>query len=633
MFKKATVYFALVAMLAAGAWAQTTAIAQSTPPDAAVKKTIKRHVAKPVKRDDTTQKIRDLNALVEQQQNAMQQMHQETQQELQQLRQQLLQTQQQLSSTQQTAQQANANVTAVETNTSIQVQKVQADLSDVKATVNTSALAVQKEEKRVSDLEHPLALNFKGIRITPWGFLELTGFYRSHAELTDQSTVFSAMPLESQINGPYNSHLSEFMMSARDSRMVVRADAAERGMKFTGFYEMDFFGVGTTSNLSQTSSYTPRLRQAWGRVQWSNGWAISGGQMWSLMTLNRKGVDADTPWIPNVMEASYTLGYQWLRTPEIRVSKNFNHGLAFGIELDQPNYSAFGANNTVSTVTGLAAAGAGQLTNSLPSTCTATASSATPPVITVTCVGSPLYSTGLAPDLIAKLAYDNPKLGHFEVKGIGRFFRDRSEPVAATSTAAAIPAWNNTGLGGGIGYGAIIPIVPKKLDFVSEGMYGKGVSRYIENGQYDAVLRSTPDHNLQMIKSVAAFAGFEAHPTPKIELNAFFGEEYYGRTTYLNSEGILAGYGAQTAVNSGCYYETAALATAAGVSSACTGNNRTLWNAKLYGYYTLYKGPKGQVVYGVEADYDQRNTWSGAGGLAPKGNEKTAFSTMRFILP
>lgn len=628
MFKKMILHFTLLAILS-GMCLAGQAVSGA---DQAVKKSTKQHAVKSEKKDDTAQKIRDLKTLVEQQQNAMQQMQQQTQQQLQQMQQQLQQTQQQLSATQQTAQQANAKMATIEA-TDLQVQKVQSDLSDVKLALNTNTQAVQKEEKRVSDLEHPLAINYKGIRITPWGFLELTGFYRSHAQLTDQSTVFSAIPLEGQISGPYNSHLSEFMMSARDSRMVVRADAAEGGMKFTGFYEMDFFGVGTTSNLTQTSSYTPRLRQAWSRVQWSNGWTISAGQMWSLMTLNRKGVDADTAWVPNVMEASYTLGYQWLRTPEVRVSKNFGHGLALGFELDQPNYSVFGANNTVTSVTGLATTGAGQLTNSLPSGCTATASSATPPVITVTCVDSPSYSTGLAPDMIAKLAYDSPKLGHYEIKGIGRFFRDRSEPVAATSTTAAIPAWNNTGLGGGIGYGAIIPIVKKKVDFVTQGMYGKGVSRYIENGQYDAVLRTTSDHNLEMVKSIAAFAGFETHPTPKIELNAFFGDEYYGRTTYINSLGVISGYGAQTAANSGCYYETAALATAAGVSSTCTGNNRNLWNAKFYGYYTLYKGPKGQVVYGVEVDYDQRSTWSGAGGLAPKGNEKTAFSTMRFILP
>ena len=48
----------------------------------------------------------------------------------------------------------------------------------------------------------------------------------------------------------------------------------------------------------------------------------------------------------------------------------------------------------------------------------------------VTCTNTPTYSTNLAPDMIVKLAYDSPKLGHYEVKGLGRFFRDRVVPTA-----------------------------------------------------------------------------------------------------------------------------------------------------------------------------------------------------------
>ena len=82
-------------------------------------------------------------------------------------------------------------------------------------------------------------------------------------------------------------------------------------------------------------------------------------------------------------------------------------------------------------------------------------------------------------------------------------------------------------------------------------------------------------------------------------------------------------------MNSGCYYETVPV----GVSSTCTGNNRNLWNGKLIGYYDLYKGQYGTLRYGTEFDYVERGTWSGVGGLAPKGNEFTGFSTMRYILP
>jgi len=547
---------------------------------------------------------------------------QQMQQQLQETQQQLKQTQQQLSQTQQTAQQADAKVATVETNSNLQVQKVQADLSDVKAALNTTTLVAQKAEKKADDLEHPATIAYKGIRITPGGYLEMTGYYRSHATLSDQATPFQAIPLSSQVSGAYNTHLSEFGETARDSRITLRADTDAGTTKMTGYFEMDFFGTGPTSNPNQTTSYNPRLRQAWGRAKFADGWTITGGQMWNLITLNRKGTDADNSnlWIPNIIEAQYSVGYDWGRFAEFRVSKTLDKNFTLALGIANPSYLNSGATAAVS---GLAANGNGLLANSLVSTCTTT--------VPVTCTNTPTYSTNLAPDMVVKLAYDSPKFGHYEVKGLGRFFRDRVVPTATTA------GYDNTALGGGVGAGAVIPVVTKKIDFVAQGMYGKGISRYEDAGQYDFVVRAT-DHNLQTVKSFSALAGFETHPTPKTELDTFFGGEYYYRTTYLNGT-TLAGYGAPGATNTGCYYETAAQAPG-GVLPACTGNNRNLWNAKLVGYYDVYRGPRGTLRYGAEVDYDERNTWSGNGGLpagsagiSPSGNEKIVFTTMRYIFP
>ena len=137
---------------------------------------------------------------------------------------------------------------------------------------------------------------------------------------------------------------------------------------------------------------------------------------------------------------------------------------------------------------------------------------------------------------------------------------------------------------------------------------------------------------MKTVLGLSNLAGFETHPTTRFEVWALFGDEYYGRTTYISGT-TVAGYGSPVAVNSGCFFETSGLATAAGVSGTCTGNNRNLWNAKLMSYYDPYKGTFGTLRFGVEVDYIERNTWSGAGGLSPKGNDKTAFTTMRWILP
>jgi len=566
----------------------------------------------------TAEQLRELKELILQQQAATQQ-----------LQQQLQQTQQQLQRIQSTAQAADAKAAAVETNDAQQAQKIQEDLTNAKNAV--TAATVQLQAKKLDTLDHPETIAYKGIRLKPGGFIELSSYFRSHATLSDLATCFNAISLAGQAG----TKLTEFGESARDSRISLRADADSGSTKLTGYFEMDFFAAGATSNPNQSTSYTPRMRLAWSRAQFGNGWTITGGQMWNLTTMNRKGTEAEpgTTWIPNVIEAQYAIGNNWGRFAEFRINKHLGTKVNAAFSLDNPTYLNSGATNTNTAVAGLASVGVGGDGNSLVSTCTSTASSATPPVITTTCTNTPTYSTNLAPDMIAKLTYDDPKLGHYEVKGLIRIFRDRDVATVA------VPGVDNHAYGGGAGFGAIVPVLPKKVDFVAQGLFGKGISRYLDSGQYDFVVQSTGE-NMQTVLGLSSLAGFETHLKPKVEIDAFFGNEYFGRTTYIASGTTLAGYGLPTATNTGCYYETAALATAAGVSSTCTGNNRDLWNAKLIGYYDAYKGTLGIVRFGAEVDYVERTTWSGTGGLAvgarglaPRGNEKTAFTTMRWILP
>jgi hypothetical protein len=523
------------------------------------------------------------------------------------------------------AQQQAAAAAAAAAAADAKANAAQGDVAGLKTEVTTTQQEVQKDTKKVDYLEHPASIAYKGIRITPGGFIELTGYYRSHATISDQATPFYAIPLGNQVNGGYNSHLSEFGMTARDSRITLRGDADAGTTKLAAYYEMDFFGVGTASNPNQTTSYVPRIRQAWGRAKFANGWTITGGQVWNLITLNRKGTDADNSnlWIPNIIEAQYSVGYDWGRFAELRISKTLGKSTTLALGIANPSYLNSGNN---AAVEGLAANGNGLLANSLVSTCTTTAG-------VTTCTNTPTYSTNLAPDVVVKLAYDNAKLGHYEVKALGRVFRDR---VAPTATAAG---FNNTDFGGGVGAGAIVPVVSKKIDFIAQGLWGRGIARYEDAGASspDFVVRAT-DHNLQTAKSFSVLAGFETHPSKKTEFDALFGGEYYYRSTYVDGTAI-AGFGTPTATNTGCAYENAASAPG-GVLPACTGSNRELWNAKVIGYYDLYRGPVGTLRYGAEADYIERNTWSGNGGLpagtpgiSPKGNDKVGFLTMRYIFP
>ena len=303
---------------------------------------------------------------------------------------------------------------------------------------------------------------------------------------------------------------------------------------------MDFFGTGPTSNPNQTTSYNPRLRQAWGRAKFANGWTITGGQMWNLITLNRRGTDADNSnlWIPNIIEAQYSVGYDWGRFAEFRVSKTLDKNFTLALGIANPSYLNSGANAAVS---GLAANGNGLLANSLVSTCTST--------VPVTCTNTPTYSTNLAPDMVVKLAYDSPKLGHYEIKGLGRFFRDRVVPTATTA------GYDNTGLGGGVGAGAVIPVITTRIEFHCAGNVRQGHQPLSRCGPVRLRGSRYRSQSAGPVKSFSALAGFETHPTSKTEFDTFFGGEYYYRTTYLDGT-TVAGYGAPGATNTGCFYET-----------------------------------------------------------------------------
>jgi hypothetical protein len=526
----------------------------------------------------------------------------------------------------------------------------QGDVAGLKTEVTTTTQLVQKEEKKVDYLEHPASIAYKGIRITPGGYLELTGVFRTHSTLSDQATPFSAIPLEGFAGGSAtatqsadNPRLSEFGITARDSRITLRADADAGTTKLAGYFEMDFFGTTPTANLSQTSSYAPRLRQAWGRAKFANGFTITGGQVWSLITLNRKGTDVDNSnlWIPNIMEAQYSVGYDWGRFGEVRLSQTFGKKVAFALALDNPTVLSSNANNETGAISGIASIGTGLLGNSLVNACSSTLTT------TVLCTNTPLYATNLAPDLIVKLAYDDAKIGHYEIKAIGRAFRDR---VVPTATAAG---FNNNAYGYGYGAGAVIPVIAKKVDVIVQGLYGKGVSRYEDSGQYDVVIRLNADNQMQALKSYSYLGGIETHPAPKVEISAIFGQEHYYQDLYTQTvgadAGLLGGYGNPATNVSGCLYENATQATANFASgTACAPNNKTLWNAKLYGYYDLYKGTKGILRYGIEVDYIERTTWAGVAGTTAHGtpvvaatsapfqavgNDKTAFMTMRYIFP
>jgi hypothetical protein len=200
---------------------------------------------------------------------------------------------------------------------------------------------------------------------------------------------------------------------------------------------------------------------------------------------------------------------------------------------------------------------------------------------------------------------------------------------------------SNVTAGGGIGWAAILPIGSKKLvassnrnyaqkiDFVFEGLVGKGIGRYGAANQVDVTVE--PNGNIAPLPALHALAGFEFHPQSKHDVYVYGGDEYVAseRFSTLNAEGkvVPAGYGSYLVNNSNCNLEVIPAGKA-----ACGAQNKNLGDGTTGFWYRIYKGPFGTLQYGAQFEYIWRTAYSGVGG-APTGSDIVGLTSVRFYLP
>ena len=444
----------------------------------------------------------------------------------------------------------------------------------------------------------PMAIHYKGITLTPGGFLAAESVYRSHGTASDVNTSFNSIPFSGA--GAY--HNSEFFGSGRQSRISLLAEGKITNVKFTGYYELDWLSAGVTSNNNQSNSYTNRQRQIWGQAAFDNGWSVTGGQMWSLVTETKKGLDNRSEALPMTIDAQYHVGFSWARQFGVRFVKNFNNKTWLGFALENPQ-TTFAAHGNASNFAFGTAGNGGGLYNSTAN-----------------------YSLNKFPDVIAKVAFE-PGWGHYEIVGIFSQFRDRVYP----NTASAAGAFNDTRYGGGIALNARGTIA-KKVDLGLHFMGGDGIGRYATTSLPDATVR--PDGTLSLIHNAAGLGTLEVHTK---HWDWFFntGAEYAERTWYTNSAGKPVGYGAPGFNNIGCNVETlptAGSGFAFGTPANCTGDTRVIIEGTAGFFYKFYNGPKGRIQWGPQYSHLVRNTWGGTGG-APGTSEDMLFTSLRYYLP
>ena len=624
----------------------------------------------------TAADVQSLKDAIAAQQAALAQQQQEIQQLQDQIRQRDRAVQQAQSAASDATSKADA-AQAVATQQQQSVTELKNDVADMKTNNVNTATTMQEMQKTVKTAtESPTALHYKGITITPGGFIAAETVTRQRGLASDINTPFNSIPYP----GNALDHINESNFTARQSRLSLLAESKEGTAKLTGYWEGDFLGTGVTSNNRQSNSYVFRQRVLFGQAAFDSGWIITGGQQWSLVTETKKGITNRTEILPQTIDSQYQVGFNWARQYGFRVVKDFGGKFALGLSVEAPEATIGGRGFSSVATTDLSKA-------------------------TVTTTGNAFvfapgnggglfnfvdttgYSFNKSPDIIVKAAAD-PGWGHYEVFGIFSAFRNRVYPcgvvgtntkdtVAPTTPAtiacgidgstspSSIGAFNDTRNGGGFGANIRVPVLPKKLDFAVQGAAGDGIGRYGSAQIADRTLR--PDGTQALIRTAHALGELELHATPKLDIYAYFGGEYGWRTAYQGYDSIavvktpsipatattlaipgtttttikvnqIGGYGSPFANNSGCGTEnppTNQLTPSGG--GTCAGDTRLVVQGTLGFWHRLTQGPKGGLRWGIQYSYFERLGWSGNNGtgvgISPKGVDNMVWTSFRYYLP
>ena len=447
------------------------------------------------------------------------------------------------------------------------------------------------------------------------GFTELATIYRSKDESADVGSSFNGVPMANT----EQAYVSEFRETARQSRLSILAQTQDMGgYKAETWFEMDFLGAAPTANSNESNSYQPRIRNIYGKFTSDSGWYLLAGQNWSLVTLEKKGMDPRDENIPLTIDAQYVSGFNWTRNPQVRLVDKLTDGLWLGLSLESPqdtgiintnSLAAGGVKGTLPASPTTGFAGTSQLGNG-GGTCTASTTTTTTTTTTTgtatstststsTCsVTGTSFSTDIAPDVVAKIAAD-PGWGHYELYGLGRFFR------------SAIATNSNTTVGGGIGAGAILPVVPDLLSFQLSGLAGKGIGRYGSGSLNDVVVK--PDGSLAPVQSYQILAGLIFTPNPALQTYLYAGREQQSKTLYQYSTATVGPYwyglGIPTLTNSGCYT----------LNGTCSGQNQKVDEVTGGFWWKFYRGALGNAQFGLQLGYIQRTLFEGVGGAPAAG--------------
>jgi hypothetical protein len=472
-----------------------------------------------------------------------------------------------------------------------------------------------------------------GLQLSMAGtFIALEAAARQHNEVSsgasDPAFGNPGIPLQ---NSPLY-HENEFRMSAQQSRIALKATGdIDPAQHLKAYFEMDFLGAAVTANSRESNSFTPRLRQAYAQYDNDNyHFHTAFGQTWSLATQSKVGMMPGAENTPLTIDAQYVVGFDWDRSPTIRLVGDWNKTIWYGISIETPEGVLPGGLATVPTaVPNLGVANPGFITN-INNTCQASGLLNS----TTTCTNN------IAPDLVEKVAFD-PGWGHYEALAIQRWFADDvSSPNIAAGAVGA--NWQQkVTFGWGVGGNVLLPVIPKYLDLQGSVLTGQGIGRYGTSQLPDVEVG--PTGALNAIQATHFLVGAVAHPFAGNDFYAYYGQEQNNGNAWLRN-GTPGGLGNPAYVNSQCAVEANPAAAAAAppfnaLPATCAFNVQKTQEFTVGFWQDAYKGDLGRVRVGLQYEYVRLTAFAGAPGpttpisqpnIGLQPNNNVVFVSLRY---
>ena len=433
------------------------------------------------------------------------------------------------------------------------------------------------------EAKSPAFIHIGDTCLVPVGFMDFTAVWRDKNAASGIGTNFGSVPFGNVTAGK----LSEFRFSPQNSRIGFRFDGNWKGSHLIGYNEFDFLGTSGGNNLGVTNgAFVPRLRLFWVDIR-KGDLEVLAGQSWSMLTPNRKGISAlpGDLFYSQVIDVNYVAGLTWTRQPGIRFLYHaMKDKITAGISFEQPDQYIGGSAGTSATAVVLPAAaalsglGGSQVDNA----------------------SNVLNTPNVAPDIIAKIAFDPSSKAHFEVGGIERSFKIYN---SATNTYS-------TKTGGGLLVGGNLEIV-KGLRLLSTNFISDGGGRYMFGTVPDFIVRA--DGTVSPIHASGTSDGVEATIKNTL-IYGYYGAYFAQKNTALDANGTTKiGFGFSGSANS----------NNRSIEEITFGFNQTIWKSPRYGAINLM----GQY------EYVWRSPWFVATGQPSSAHDNTIYINLRYTLP